>query len=145
MTHEAEPDIKLGGFSLWIKEYDRSSTPGSWDDSWVDVVARCVGQNTLVGLESRCVRQTELAQWLQECIAFDAGKSDAAELPTCEPYLKIKIDRSGLSGGLVAIIHISWDNDSEFHEYRYTIDPSHVRGLITSLRVILSRFPIRSE
>jgi len=62
-----------------------------------------------------------------------------------EPYVRATIDRSGKSKSLRAKVKLTPDNVSQFHEFRVPIDPSDLLRLISSLRAVLSRLPIRGK
>jgi hypothetical protein len=140
-----EPDIKLVGLSIWFDGYQFPDSADYWDANWIVVRVRAEGQNAVVKLHDPCVHLPELAGWLDACMKLDAGEVDEARLPTMEPYLQVKIDRTGEFGRLLATVAITPDNISQFHEFRYPIDPSYVRLLIDSLRRVLVRYPVRGS
>jgi hypothetical protein len=138
-----EPDIKLAGLSIWVDGYQFPDSTEYWDANWIVVRVRAEGQRAVVQLCDPCIHLPELAAWLQACTCMDAGESDEAVLPTMEPYLQVTIDRTGDFGGLVANVKVTPDNISQFHEFRYPIDPSYIRLLMDSLHRVLARYPVR--
>jgi hypothetical protein len=145
MQANDEPDIKLAGLSVWIDGYQFPESTEYWDANWVVVRVRAGGQRAVVELCDPCIHLPELAAWLQACTIMEAGESDEAELPTMEPYLRVRIERTGNFGGLVANVKIIPDNVLQFHEFRYPIDASYIRPLMDSIRRVLARYPVRGS
>ncbi|MBI1190673.1 MAG: hypothetical protein GC200_08360 [Tepidisphaera sp.] len=144
MQDEREADITLAGLSIWVDGYQFPQSQDSWDGNWVIVRAECVGQRATVELCSPCVHLPELRRWLDACVALESGMADEAELPTMEPYLRVRIDRSGEFRGLVATVEMTPDNLTQFHEFRFPIDASYLPRLADAIRRVLAEYPIRN-
>lgn len=139
-----EADITLAGLSICVDQYQYPDSTEYWDANWLSVRIHCIGQNATVNLSRSCVHVPELASWLESCVSLNEGHANEATLPTMEPYLQVTISHSRKFKGLVAIVKLSPDNVSQFHEFRFPIDQSHIPRLILDLRKTLSRFPIRA-
>jgi hypothetical protein len=138
-----EPDIKLAGLSIWIDGYQFPDSTEYWDANWIVVRVRAEGQRAIVEFCGPCIDLPELRGWFEACTSLEAGKCDEAVLPTTEPYVQVRIDRTGEFGRLLATVAITPDNVSQFHEFRYPIDPTYLRLLMDSLRRVLARYPVR--
>lgn len=135
--------FQLGGLSVWIDGYQFVDAADYWDANWVNTRVECMGQHAIVKLCDPCLRLPELAGWAEACQRLLDGQSETAPLAPTEPYLDITVDRSGEFKGLVAITKITPDNITQFHEFRFSIDPSDLARLVKSLKVVLAAFPIR--
>lgn len=144
MEEVNEPDIALAGMSIWIDGYQYPTSTEYWDANWLIVRVLCVGQNATVRLNEACIHAPELAAWLESCVSLNDGRTGEAAMPTMEPYLQVTINRSGEFNGLVAIVKLTPNNISQFHEFRFPIDPSYLPRLIVSLKQTLNRFPVRA-
>ena len=142
---EVEPDFQLRGLRVWIDGYQYAAETDYWDSNWLNVRIQCIGQNAVVNLQEACLRVPELAGWLEACKNLASGGADSASIDPMEPYFDITIDHSGENRALLAIVKITPDHYSQFHEFRFPIDQSDLARLIVSLRVLLSRFPVRAE
>lgn len=128
---------------MWADGYQFPDSTEFWDANWVRCRIVCVGQQATVKLAASCVHLPEFETWLDACKKLDSGDVDLAALDTMEPYLRIKVDRSGDFRTLLATVMLTPDNVTQFHEFRYPIDPSYLKGLITALGVVLKRLPVR--
>jgi hypothetical protein len=142
--NERYASFQLGGLTVWIEGYEFPDAADYWDANWVMTRVQCTGQHTVVKLRDPCLRLPVLASWADACRRLLNGESDTAALAPMEPYLDITIDREAEPKGLVTTVKITPDNVTEFHEFRFPIEPSHVEKLIESISVVLSRLPLRS-
>lgn len=81
---EDEPDLKLGGLSLWAESRERPDDDDYWDGNWLVIRARVEAPGSSVELRGPWLRTDEVASFLTEIEAMSKnlrGKSRSMSKP----------------------------------------------------------------
>ncbi len=136
-----EPDLKLAGFSLWVRSRQYPHCDDYWDGNWLDVVARVEAPGSFVEAAGPFLRNDELVAFAAQLEVVQRDLTGEAELACMEPNLNMKV-RCGSLGHMEAVISITPDNLTQSHELTLDIDQTYLAPVLRSCRRILQRFPI---
>jgi hypothetical protein len=64
--HSVEPDLKLGGFSLWVFGHQFPNATDYWDGNWLNVRARVEAPGAVVEAQGAFVFAPELASFAKQ-------------------------------------------------------------------------------
>ncbi|WP_315707296.1 MULTISPECIES: hypothetical protein [unclassified Bradyrhizobium] len=142
--HSDEPDLKLGGFSLWVFGRQFPEATDYWDGNWLNVRARVEAPGAVVEAKGAFVNIPELAGFVEQLEALHATLVGEAGLRCLEPNLEIAI-RSGSRGHMAVKIMLTPDHMTQSHEFNFDLDQSHLGQLLDGCRSVLSRWPVRSK
>jgi hypothetical protein len=59
----ADPDIALGGLSLWVRERQYEDSFDEWDGNWLLVRVRVEATSAVVDFVNPCMQVRELAEF----------------------------------------------------------------------------------
>src|SRR5205823_9919345 len=116
-----EPDLKLGGFSLWVLGRQFPDATDYWDGNWLNVRARVETPSAVADAKGPFVTIPELATFAKELEALHASLVGEAGLRCMEPDLEIAI-RSGSRGQMAAKVTLSPDHMIQSHEFKFDLD-----------------------
>jgi hypothetical protein len=137
-----EPDLRVGGLSLWVHGRAYEESADYWDGNWMRVTAFCRYPGAWTSTEGTILHLREVMSLLQGCEkVFDTLKGNAA-LDCMEPNLKFEINSTG-SGHLAVRISITPDHMTQSHSYSDELDQTFLPAIIAGCRSILAKYPIR--
>jgi hypothetical protein len=142
--NSVEPDLKLGGFSLWVLGRQFPDAEDYWDGNWLSVRALVEAPGAMVRAEGPLVLAQELARFAKQLEKINATLSGEAELRCMEPNLEIAI-QCGSLGHVAAKIKITPDHLTQSHEFKFDLDQSYLGPLVIGCKGVLSRWPVRSQ
>ena len=142
--HSVEPDLKLGGFSLWVFGYQFPNDTDYWDGNWLNVRARVEAPGAVVKAQGAFVFAPELASFAKQLETLHATFTGEAGLHCMEPNLEIAI-RCGSLGHVAVKIMVTPDPSTQSHEFKFDLDQSYLGPLLDGCKSVLSRWPVRAE
>lgn len=143
-SERKDPDFCIGGFALWISGRQFPESDEYWDGNWLDVIARCSSNSSMVQAAGAFVHLSELHDFLEGCKEIYDTLSGVAKLECMEPNLGLKIEMEK-TGHLQLTVSITPDNLTEDHSFLFALDQSHLPPLIKSLEKIFDLYPIQNE
>ncbi|MBS7697408.1 MULTISPECIES: hypothetical protein [unclassified Chelatococcus] len=140
-TCDEEPDVRIGGLSLWVLSYERPALGYYFDDNWLNVLMRVETPHALVEKAGAFLRTDELAAFYDELEVVDRELAGSAALQTAEETLDVKIALSNL-GDIKVSVECDFENPVQRHHFVFEIDQSYLPGILAGLRGILVDFPV---
>jgi hypothetical protein len=139
-----EPDLKLGGLSLWIESRERPDDNDYWDGNWLVIRARVQAPGSSVELRGPWLRTSEVASFLTEIEAMSKDLRGKAALAPIEPAIKATLEMGSL-GQIAVYVEATPDPLEQRHSYHFGVDQSYLPEIIRGCRKILLRFPIKGS
>lgn len=136
-----EPDISVGGLSLWMRAREFPEATDHWDANWLNTVAHCQYPGARVSVDGPFVRTTELHEFAAACSRLHETLAGEAALQTLEPYLKVSLRGNG-RGQIEVAISITSDHLNQQHSFLGEIDQTDLPSIVAGCRRVLERFPI---
>lgn len=137
-----EPDLCLGGLSLWIHRRQYPDAADYWDGNWLYSRAVMEGPGARVEIRGPFLHGSEIASFARELAQLDETLQGEARLGRIEPQLEVIMRIDGL-GHVAVTVDITPDPLSQAHRFEFELDQTYVAPLRTSCRTILERFPIK--
>src|SRR6516165_3251408 len=116
--HSAEPDLKLGGFSLWVFGRQFPNAEDYWDGNWLNVRARVEALGASVEAQGAIVHTSELEDFAEQLESLHTNLVGEAALRCMEPNLEIVI-RSNALGHVEVQIVITPSHVTQSHEFKF--------------------------
>ena len=138
-----EPDLKLGGFSLWVFGHQFPDATDYWDGNWLNVRARAEAPGAVVEAQGAFVRAPELATFAKELETLHVTLAGEAGLRCMEPKLGIVI-QCGPLGHVAVEITIAPDHMTQLHKFKFHLDQTYLDPSLDQCKSILSRWPVRA-
>lgn len=140
----SEPDLKLGGLSLWVRDRAMSDASDYWSCNWLTVRATMqVGQSS-VTTEGPILMTADFERFRSGLAHMHESLRGEASLSGYEPNLKVTL-RAGSLGHIGGEVEITPDQLSEFHRFDVGFDQSYLPPLISACEAIVERFPVIGE
>jgi hypothetical protein len=139
-----EPDLTLGGFSLWVLGRQFPDANDFWDGNWLNVRARMQAPGALVEAGGAIIRTPEVAKFASELEPLHAELTGEAALRCIEPNLAIVI-RCDALGHLAVQVTITPDHMTQSHVFRFGLDQTYLGPLRDACRNVLSTWPLRGS
>ena len=137
-------DLCIETFELWIRGRAFPSSEDYWDGNWLDVVARCSGESSMVETEGCILHLSELHTFLVECKQIYNTLSGRACLDCLEPNINLKIKMEN-AGHCKISVSITSDYLYEEHSFIFDLDQTYLPPLISSLEFIINSYPLKGE
>ena len=137
----SEPDLCLGGLSLWVDGRQFPDATDYDDGNWLNVRARMAAPGATVGCEGAILMTTDIDRFRSQLVSLRAALAGEAILAGYEPELKVTLKMQRL-GQIEGEVEITPDHLNQFHRVRLDVDQSYLPALIASCDAILDRFPI---
>ena len=137
-----DPDLQLGAFSLWVLHRQFPQASDFWDGNWLYVRAQVQAQGAQVKVEGSILHLSELATFLEQCLVLHDVLDGSAVLDCMEPNLSLRLTITS-SGALTVDLSITPDQVTQSHQFMLDLDQSYLPQLISGLRAVLRRYPIR--
>ena len=125
----SEPDLKLGGLSLWVRGRATPEASDYWDANWLAVRATMHVGQSLVITEGPILMTTDFDTFRSELSKIHETLGGEASLSGYEPNLKVTL-RAGSLGQISGEVEITPDQLSEFHRFDVGFDQTYLRPLI---------------
>jgi hypothetical protein len=139
-----EPDLKLGGFSLWVFGRQFPDANDYWDGNWLNVRARVEAPGAFVEAQGTFVRAPELANFAKQLETLHATLVGEAALRCIEPNLQVTIRGDSL-GHMELRLMITPDHMSQSHDFKFDLDQTYLGPFLDSCKSVLSRWPVRAK
>ena len=139
-----EPDLQLGGLSLWAESRSRPEDDDYWDGNWLVIRARVEAPGSLVDLRGPWLRTDEVASFLAEIEAMSMELRGKAALAPIEPAIKATLEMNAL-GHIAVHVEATPDHLSQRHAFHFGCDQSHLPEIMRGCRKILLRFPVKGS
>jgi hypothetical protein len=139
-----EPDLKLGGFSLWVYGRQFPDANDYWDGNWLNVRARVEARGALVEAQGTFVRAPELADFAKQLEILHATLVDEAVLNCLEPNLQVAI-RGDALGHMELRLMITPDHMTQSHDFKFDLDQTYLGPFLDGCKRVLSRWPVRAK
>lgn len=139
-----EPDLELGGFSLWVLGRQFPDAIDEWDGNWLHVRVRVEAPGALIEAEGAFVSAPELADFAKQLGALHTTLAGEAVLRCLEPNLHVALRAKSL-GHVSVCVRITPDHMTQSHEFLFEIDQSYLGPLLSACGQVLSRWPVRTE
>ncbi|MNK20302.1 hypothetical protein D3C87_385390 [compost metagenome] len=139
-----DPDLKLGGLSLWAESRERPNDDDYWDGNWLIIRARVEAPGSSVELRGPWLRTDEIASFLTEVEAMLRDLRGKAALAPIEPAIKATLEMGSL-GQIAVYVEATPDHIEQRHSFHFGFDQSYLPEIIRSCRKILLRFPIKGS
>jgi hypothetical protein len=137
----SEPDFKLGGFSLWVRDRQFPGNSDYWDANWLIVRAEMRASGAIVEVEGPILHIPEIVRFRDELSSLNETLSGSAQLLPMEPELRLTLTAQSL-GHVSVDLSITPDHLNQTHTFEFGTDQSYLPMLLNSLDRLLSEFPI---
>ncbi len=137
-----DPDFCIGGFELWIHGRQFPESDDYWDSNWLDVIARCTVNFSVVQAAGSILHLSELHALMVECKQIYDALSGEARLKCMEPNIGLKIKMEN-TGYCELTVSITPDHLYQEHSFIFDLDQSYLPPLLKSLERILDSYPIK--
>jgi len=139
-----EPDLKLGGFSLWVFGRQFPDANDYWDGNWLNVRARAEAPGASVVAHGAIVHTSELAGFVEQLESLYTNLVGEAALRCMEPNLQIVL-RGDALGHVAVKVMMTPDHMTQSHEFKFDLDQTYLGPFLNGCRSVLSRWPVRAE
>jgi hypothetical protein len=136
-----EPDLRLGGLSIWVDGRQFPNVSDYWDRNWLIVRVRMDAPGASVKCEGAILMTTDIDQFRVELNSLSDALAGEATLASLEPELKVTLKAQSL-GHVEVEVEISPDHLEQFHRFTLNLDQSYLPPLIAACERILERYPV---
>lgn len=137
----SEPDLRLGGLSIWVDGRQFPQASDYYDGNWLIVRARMDAPGATVKCEGPILMTTDIDRFRLELESLSATLAGEAALASYEPDLKATLKGRAL-GHIGVEVEITPDHLNQSHWFTDALDQSYLPPLITACERILERFPV---
>lgn len=141
---ETEPDLRLGGLSIWVAGRQFPDASDYWDGNWLVIRARMDAPGATVQCQGPILMASDIARFRDELAVASKTLAGEATLGSLEPELTVKVKVRRL-GQVSVEVEISPDHLSQSHRFTMDLDQSYLPAVTTSCDAILERFPVRGS
>ena len=141
---DRDPDLKLGGLSVWVLRREFPDAEDYWDGNWLDVFARVEAPGASVEASGPWLRNTEVGGFLDQLETVYRDLSGTAKLDCSEPYLGAEVTCDAL-GHVEITVSITPDHLTQSHRFTFELDQTFLQETIRGCKGVLERFPIRGK
>lgn len=138
-----EPDLKIGGFQLWVYGRQFPESQDYYDGNWLRVTAHCGESGASVWAQGAILMVTDIDALGNQCAAMLEGTSTSSTLEPIEPELKISLKIADRLGHIRTQVEITPNNLTQSHWFEFEIDQSYLPGIIQNCAAIVQKYPIR--
>ncbi|PQZ45990.1 hypothetical protein CQ052_19410 [Ochrobactrum sp. MYb15] len=136
-----EPDLRFGGFSLWIDGRQFPDVLDFWDGNWLMVRVRMEAKGAQVECGGPILMTADIKEFRNQLAAIASSLAGEATLKGLEPNINVVLTMQKL-GHVEAVIEITADHINQYHRFVVEGDQSYLPGLIRSCDAILRKFPV---
>lgn len=141
---ERDPDVKLGGLSIWVLGRAGPQSDDYGEEIWLEVVARVEAAGACVEARGSWLQNSELSAFLDQLEVVYRDLKGAAVLDCMEAYLGAKVE-CGSRGGLEVVVSLTPDYASQAHQFTFELDQSFLVETMRGCKRVLERFPIKAN
>ena len=120
-----EPDLKLGGFSLWVYGREFPDANDYWDGNWLIVRARVGAPGALVEAQGGFIHAPALADFAKQVETLHATLVGEAVLRRMGPNLEMAI-RGDSVDHMELRLMITCDHITQAHDFKFDLDQTHL-------------------
>lgn len=139
-----EPDLKIGGFQLWIHSREREDSVDYYDGNWLNVTAHCGGSGADVWTSGNFILLQEIEMLQSGLVPLYETLQGKMSLECMEPELRIAVE-TGPLGHAEVEVQLTPDHLSQQHSFRFEVDQSDIGQLIKQCKKALVDRPIRGR
>jgi hypothetical protein len=136
-----EPDMRLGGLSIWVDGRQFPNATDYYDGNWLMVRARMEAPSATVKCEGAILSSADIDRFRAELGSLCATLAGKATLDSYEPELKATLKAQSL-GHVEGVIEITPDHLNQLHRFTLDLDQSYLPAIIDACASILRRFPV---
>ena len=136
-----EPDLAVGGLSIWIQGREFPEETDYWDGNWLQTIGRFSARGSVVTATGPFLRTPEIQAFGDACAKLHASLTGEASLDCVEPYLDVRLTGNG-RGQVSAVILITPDHIEQRHEFHEQVDQSHLPAIVAACARLIARFPV---
>lgn len=137
-----EPDLEIGGLSLWVLGWEYPDSFEYWDANWLNVLVRVAAPGAAVKAQGAFVHASEIAGFATQLAALNTTSAGEALLDCMEPNLHVKL-RCEARGHVTLKVRITPEHLTQSHEFEFDLDQSYIGPLLNACEHLLSRWPVR--
>jgi hypothetical protein len=137
------PDVRLGGFQLWVHGRQFPNSNDRDDGNWLRVTAHCGANAASVWAEGAILMTSDLVLWADQCEALHAGQAVEAALSPLEPNVVVILRASDRLGHVRMTVQITPDHMTQEHTFQFELDQSHLPSVVDQCRSVVERYPVR--
>lgn len=116
-----EPDLKVGGLTIWVHGRQFPAAQDYWDGNWLQLTARYGSARSIVWTTGPIARLDELLGFADGCESLYDTLSGIAKLDCMEPNLGVTSTSTG-NEHIDTQVYITPDHIPEKHEFNELID-----------------------
>jgi hypothetical protein len=139
-----EPDVKLGGFSLWVCGREFPDANDYWDGNWLNVRARVEAPGALVEAQGGFIHAPALADFAKQVETLHATLVGEAVLRRMGPNLAMAIRGDSL-GHMELRLMITPDHLTQAHDFKFDLDQTYLGPFLDGCKSVLSCWPVRPK
>lgn len=137
-----DPNLRLGGLSIWIEGRQFPNASDYWDANWLMVRAVVEATGATVRCDGSILMTTDIDRFRQELCVAHAAVDGEATLSSLEPELKVTLKVQRL-GGVSCEVEITPDHLNQFHRFALVgLDQSYLPSFIASCDAVLAAYPV---
>lgn len=136
------PDIQIDGLKIWVHNRQFPEAMDYDDGNWLNITACCESKGAQIWVAGNILTLPELEHWLIDIEKMSKDLIGEANLDCLEPGLNIKLSVNKL-GQLKMVVDITPDLLMQMHQITMELDQTYLVPLSTSIRKVLSSYPIR--
>jgi hypothetical protein len=136
----AEPDLLIGGLSLWAMDRPYAGAEGAWDRDLI----RCRAVVTSVGARVEIedfISGTSFRRFEHDVDQLYSALSQSVEVGATDRRLELRIEPVGL-GHMRVEVDVTPDRFTQWHRFVFACDQTELPPLMRHCRAILRRFPV---
>jgi hypothetical protein len=139
-----EPDLRLGGFSLWVHRWERPDSQDYSDGNWLVVTAMYRSAGASVIVEGPILHSPDVSRFRNQCEALYEFLRGSAQFDSLDAGFKIVLSSNDY-GRIGMAVDITPDIVDEQHRFLSEIDQSYLPDVIKGLNTILQSFAPRGR
>ena len=141
MKDGADPNLRLGGLSLWVHGREFPDSTDYWDGNWLVITALAQAGGARVEASGPLIRSDELQVFTRSLKSLSADLRGKAELACLEPGLHVVMEGDGL-GHIAIMVEITPDQMTQSHSFDFNSDQTFLLPLISACEAVLERYPV---
>lgn len=137
----SEPDLQIGGLSLWVERRQYPDSSDYWDGNWLVVRVLMEAPGASVRCQGPILMTADFARFRDELAAAYERIAGEATLEGLEPDLRVvlKVDRLGR---MAADVELNPDQGKQIHRFSLELDQSYIPPVLQSCERLLQLYPV---
>lgn len=137
------PDLKVGGFELWVDGRQFPESADSYDGNWLRVRAHVSASGASVWVSGAILMVADLKKLGRDVEALARGEKQQAALEPLEPELKLQFEKLDSLGHFTMRVHITPDHLTQKHYFEFEIDQTYLHIVAAECQAIAKAYPAR--